>query len=63
MPSTLVVAGRDKALDAKYQHENVDAAMAEGWDVRKVVLEADHCVMISRAEETVEVLLKAAGVR
>lgn len=61
VPSTYVVAGRDKALDAKWQHENVDGAIAEGWDLRKVVLEGDHCLMISCVNEVVEVLLRAAG--
>lgn len=62
VPTTFVVAGEDKTLDAKWQHENVDAVIAERWsNVRKVVLPSDHFSMVSHPKEVVEVLLKAAG--
>ena len=55
VPTTMVVAGRDKAFDRKWQEESVDAVMESGesWagHARKVVVEeGDHFVWLGKGE-------------
>lgn len=58
VPTTFVLTGKDKAVDPKFLHDSVDGVIKEGKaNVRKVVLESDHCPMISHPEEIVEILL------
>ena len=65
VPTTVVVAARDKTLDPSLAHESFERAVkvleTEGKPitVKKVVLEADHLCMISQPDKVVEILLDA----
>lgn len=66
VPTIFVAALRDKAVDPAYEVEIADKAIealkAEGQPatVKKLALETDHLMMISKPDKVVEILLEAA---
>lgn len=64
VPSTFVVTAKDVIVKVDKQKESIDEAVRKGnGSVRRIDLEnGDHCAMISRSEEVVQILLDAAEV-
>jgi pimeloyl-ACP methyl ester carboxylesterase len=64
VPSTFVVTLKDIIVNVEKQKESIDEAVRRGnGNVRRVDLDnGDHCAMISRSEEIVQILLDAAKV-
>ena len=60
IPTTILVSEHDRAVPVKVQHENVDNAVSKGLAIKKLIVQSDHCIMISHPTDVVEALLKAA---
>lgn len=60
-PTTVVITENDKVLDPKRQHESVDTAVANGAEnITKLTINTDHCAMLTRPEEIVQILIDVA---
>jgi hypothetical protein len=61
VPSTFVVPLRDVIVNVEMQKESINEAVRRGnGNVKRVDLDnGDHCAMISRSEEIVQILLES----
>ncbi|KAF2731037.1 alpha/beta-hydrolase [Polyplosphaeria fusca] len=61
VPTTVVIGGRDVAFSVAFQEEQFEKAVERGVQgLRRVLLDGDHCMMLSQPEETAKVCLEVA---